>query len=598
MRHIPYKWIALSNTTLGIVMAMINASSLLIALPAIFRGIHLNPLDENNFVYLLWILMGYGLVTAVLVVLFGRLGDMYGRVRMYNAGFVIFTVAAVLLSLTWGTGPAGAMQIIVFRMIQAVGGAMLMSNSAAILTDAFPHDQRGMALGINIVAGLSGSFIGLILGGVLAAVDWRLVFLINVPFGVIGTVWAFLMLRETGKRHKARIDWLGNITFAVGLLMVLIGVTYGIKPYGGSNMGWGSPFVLVMILGGAAVLVAFILIELRVPEPMFELRLFRIRAFAAGNLAVVLSSVANGGLQFMLIMWLQGIWLPLHGYDFKDTPLWAGIYMLPLTVGFIVAGPIFGRLSDRHGARPFATGGMLLAALSFLLLMVLPADFFYPWFALVLLLNGLAFGMFAAPNTAAIMNSVPAQNRGVASGMRATMQAVGMPLSIGIFFSLMVVGLTASVPGTMLRGLTAHHVPVHVAGALSHLPPTGYLFASFLGYNPLQQLLGGKLLAALPHLDAITLVGKRFFPALISAPFRHGLVDVLVFAAVMCLLAAGASWMRGGKFVHEEAHHHAAHPEARGEGHDRAGGAPPEPRMDVAPAHAAHHGREPDGREG
>jgi len=557
MRHVQYKWIALSNTTLGIVMAMINASSLLIALPAIFRGIHLNPLDPNNFVYLLWILMGYGLVTAVLVVLFGRLGDMYGRVRMYNAGFVIFTLAAVALSLTWGTGPAGAMQIIVFRMVQAVGGAMLMSNSAAILTDAFPHDERGMALGINIVGGLAGSFVGLILGGVLAAVDWRLVFLINVPFGVIGTVWAFLMLRETGVRSKARIDWLGNITFAAGLLMLLVGVTYGIKPYGTSPMGWSSPFVLGMMAGGLLLLALFAYIELHVTDPMFELRLFKIRAFAAGNLAVLLSSIANGGLQFMLIMWLQGIWLPLHGYDFKDTPLWAGIYMLPLTVGFLVAGPISGHLSDRHGARPFATAGMLLAALSFVLFMVLPANFAYPWFAAVLLLNGLAFGMFAAPNTAAIMNSVPARNRGVASGMRATMQAVGLPLSIGIFFSLMVVGLSASVPHTMFAGLTSHQVPANVATGLSHLPPTGYLFAAFLGYNPLQQLLGAHLLGALPHLDALALIGKRFFPMLISHPFRHGLIYVLTFAAVMCLIAALASWMRGGKFVHEEAHGHA-----------------------------------------
>ena len=594
MRHVPYKWIALSNTTLAVVMAMVNASSLLIALPAIFRGIHLDPLNPDNFVYLLWILMGYGLVTAVLVVLFGRLGDMFGRVRMYNAGFVVFTVAAIALSLTPGKGASAAVFIIAFRMLQAVGGAMLMSNSAAILTDAFPHDQRGMALGINIVAGLAGSFIGLILGGVLAAVDWRLVFLINVPFGVVGTVWAYLMLKETGVRHKARIDWLGNITFAAGLLMLLVGVTYGIKPYGHANMGWGSPFVIGMVTGGLAVLAAFVVVELRVPEPMFELRLFRIRAFAAGNVAVLLSSVANGGLQFMLIMWLQGIWLPLHGYAYKDTPLWAGIYMLPLTVGFLVAGPVFGRLSDRYGARPFATAGMLLAALSFLLLMVLPADFFYPWFACVLFLNGVSFGMFSAPNTAAIMNSVPARNRGVASGMRATMQTVGLPLSIGIFFSLMVVGLTAAVPSTMFRGLTLHHVPAQVAGTLSHLPPTGYLFAAFLGYNPLQELLGPKLIAALPHLDALALTGKRFFPALISVPFRHGLVDVLVFAAVMCLLAAAASWLRGGRFVHEDAHHHVAHVHADGAPPDAGGSRRPAPHVEAAPARALTHGRDTD----
>ena len=565
--RVPYKWIVLSCTTLGLLMAMINASSVLIALPAIFRGIHLNPLDPGNFTYLLWILMGYGLVSAVLVVTVGRVGDMFGRVRMFKIGFVIFTAAAVGLSLVWSSGSAGAMEIIAFRMVQAVGGAMMMANSAAILTDVFPHDQRGMALGINGVSLLAGSFLGLILGGVLAAVDWRLVFLINVPIGIIGIVWAFWQLHEVGERHRARIDWLGNLTFAAGLAVLLTGVTYGIKPYGGSNMGWASPFVVSAIIVGLALLVAFFFIERHVAEPMFNLGLFRIRAFAAGNLAVVLSSVASAGMQFMLIMWLQGIWLPLHGYTFERTPLWAGIYMLPLTLGFLVAGPVSGVLSDRHGARPFATAGMLVGALSFLLLMALPANFAYWTFACVLFLNGVSFGMFAAPNTAAIMNSVPARDRGVASGMRATCQTVGMPLSIGIFFSLMVVGLTANVPAAMSGGLTAHHVPAHVAASLSHMPPTGYLFAAFLGFNPLKQLLGAHVLAALPLADAHTLVSKEFFPSLIAGPFKDGIVDVLIFAAAMCLVAALASLLRGGKFVHEEAVTVHGHHPKRAHGH-------------------------------
>jgi EmrB/QacA subfamily drug resistance transporter len=551
--RVPYKWIALSCTTLGVLMAMINASSLLIALPAIFRGIHLSPLEPGNFTYLLWILMGYGLVSAALVVTAGRIGDMFGRVLMFKIGFIIFTAAAVGLSLVWSSGSAGAIEIIVFRMVQAVGGAMMMANSAAILTDAFPHDQRGMALGINGVSLLAGSFLGLILGGVLAAVDWRLVFLINVPIGIVGIVWAFWQLREVGERHRARIDWLGNLTFAAGLAVLLTGITYGIKPYGASNMGWSSPFVIGMIIGGVAVLVAFVFIERRVQEPMFDLGLFRIRAFAAGNLAALLASVANSGMQFMLIMWLQGIWLPLHGYSFERTPLWAGIYMLPLTLGFLVAGPVSGVLSDRHGARPFATGGMVVGAASFFLLMALPADFAYWTFALVLFLNGVSFGMFAAPNTAAVMNSVPARNRGVASGMRATAQTLGMPLSIGIFFSLMVVGLTANVPAAMSAGLTAQHVPVNVATQLSHMPPTGYLFAAFLGSNPLKALLGPHVLGALSATDVNTLVSKEFFPSLIARPFKDGIVDVLIFAAAMCLVAALASWLRGGKFVHEEA---------------------------------------------
>jgi MFS family permease len=562
-RRVPYKWIVLSCTTLGVLMAMINASSLLIALPAIFRGIHLSPLDAGNFTYLLWILMGYGLVSAALVVTAGRIGDMFGRVRMFKIGFIIFTAAALGLSLVWSRGAAGAMEIIAFRMVQAAGASMMMANSAAIITDVFPADQRGMALGVNGVSMLAGSFIGLIAGGLLAAVDWRLVFLINVPVGILGIVWAFLQLHEVGERHRARIDWLGNLTFAAGLVVLLTGITYGIKPYGASNMGWSSPFVISAIAVGIALLVAFFFVERHVAEPMFNLALFRIRAFAAGNLAVLLSSVAASGMQFMLIMWLQGIWLPLHGYSFEQTPLWAGIYMLPLTMGFLVAGPVSGILSDRYGARPFATTGMLLGSLSFLLLMALPANFAYWTFALVLFLNGIAFGMFAAPNTAAIMNSVPARNRGVASGMRATCQTLGQPLSIGIFFSLMVVGLTAHVPSTMFAGLTAQHVPAAVATPLSHMPPTGYLFAAFLGFNPLKELLGAHVLGALPLANAHVLVSKAFFPSLIAGPFKDGIVDVLIFAAAMCLMAALASWLRGGKFVHEEAHAVHSHHEPR-----------------------------------
>ncbi len=547
-----YKWIALSNTTLGIFMSMLNASSLIIALPAVFRAIHLNPLDAGNFDYLLWILMGYMLVTAVFVVSFGRIGDMFGRVRMYNLGFAIFTAASILLSVTWSQGAAGAMELIVFRMVQAMGGALLMANSAAILTDAFPTDQRGMAMGINQMAGLAGQFAGLILGGLLVTVDWRWVFLVNVPIGLFGTIWAYVQLRETGERHPAHIDWWGNLAFAAGLTLLLVGVTYGIRPYGQSSMAWLSPFVLATIGSGLVLLILFILIEHKVAQPMFEMHLFGIRAFSAGNIAGLTSSIGRGGLQFMLIIWLQGIWLPMHGYDFAETPLWAGIYMLPLTLGFIIAGPLSGWLSDRYGARPFATGGMLLAAVSFALLMLLPANFAYPLFALVLFLNGVSFGLFGAPNTTGIMNSVPARYRGAASGMRATFQNTGMPLSIGVFFSFMIVGLSAHVPSAMLRGLTRQGVPIALATRLAHLPPVSYLFAAFLGENPLRNLLGQRLLHALPAASAMRLVGRSFFPALISGPFHSGLVVTLSFAIVMCLIAAGASWLRGGRFVYEE----------------------------------------------
>ena len=563
-----YKWIALSNTTLGMLLATLNASSLIIALPVIFRGIRLDPLDPANFSYLLWVLMGYLLVSAVLVVTLGRVGDIYGRVRMFRLGFVVFTAASVALSLIWSTGSAGAIELIGFRMVQAVGGAMLMANAAAILTDAFPANQRGMALGVNQIAGLAGSFAGLVLGGAMAAIDWRWVFLVNVPVGVAGTVWAYWKLREVGQRTVARIDWTGNVAFAAGLAMVLTGIVYGIKPYGGSTMGWGNPFVVTMLVGGVAVLGLFVVIERRVRQPMLNTHLFGIRPFAMGNVAALLAAMGRGGLQFMLIIWLQGIWLPLHGYDFERTPLWAGIYLVPLTAGFLVAGPVSGWLSDHFGARPFATGGMALSVVSLLAMMAIPANFAYPVFAVVLLVNGIAFGLFASPNAASVMNSVPARERGAASGMLATFQNAGFPLSIGVFFSLMVVSLQASVPHATLAGLTGHGVPAPTATALAQLPPLGYLFAAFLGYNPLQTLLGPKVLGALPPQQTATLTGRTFFPQLIAGPFRHGLVVVLAFAACMCLVAAVASWMRGGRFVHEEARAHlGARPLAERNGH-------------------------------
>jgi EmrB/QacA subfamily drug resistance transporter len=547
-----YKWTALSNTTLGSFMATLDSSIVIISLPAIFRGIHLDPLEPSNISYLLWMLMGYLVCTAVLVVTFGRLGDIYGRVRMYNAGFAVFTAASIALSLTPGHGSSAAIYLIVMRVVQGVGGAMLLANSTAIITDAFPVEERGKAMGINAIAAISGSFVGLILGGVLADWDWRLVFWVNVPFGIFGTIWAYRKLRELSARKPARIDWLGNITFAVGLVAVLTGITYGIQPYGGHTMGWTSPMVLACLLGGVGLLLLFGYIETRVPDPMFNLRLFGIRPFTMGNVAGFLSSIGRGGLQFMLIIWLQGIWLPLHGYSFESTPLWAGIFMIPLTLGLLVAAPIAGRLSDRYGARGFATGGMLVGALSFLLLMLLPVNFNYWAFAVLIFLNGVGMGVFTPPNTTAIMNSVPADQRGQASGMRATFQNSGMVLSIGIFFSLMIVGLAASLPKTMHDHLAAEAVDPVVAERVSSEPPVGSLFAAFLGYNPMQTLLGEDGLRGVPPQNAQEITGKTFFPNLIAEPFIDGLRIAFSFSFILCLVAAWASWMRGGVTAHAE----------------------------------------------
>ncbi|MGH9094548.1 MAG: MFS transporter, partial [Acidimicrobiales bacterium] len=494
-----YKWIALSNTTLGILMVTINQSILLISLPDIFRGIKLNPLTPSNTSYFLWILMGFMLVTAVLVVSLGRVGDMYGRVKMYNLGFAVFTVFSILLSVTWMSGAGGALWIIIMRVFQGVGGAFLFANSSAILTDAFPENERGKAMGINGVAAVGGSFLGLIIGGVLAPIEWRLVFLVSVPFGLFGTVWAYLKLRDSGVRVHSRIDWAGNVTFAIGLISLLTGIVYAIQPYGGHTMGWTNPGVLAAIFGGILTLVVFVRIEMSATDPMFRLRLFRIRAFTAGNIAALLGALGRGGLQFMLIIWLQGIWLPQHGYSFEQTPLWAGIYMIPLTVGFLVVGPVSGILSDRFGARPFATSGLIIGGISFLLLELLPMDFSYPAFAALIFLFAVGSGLFFSPNTAAVMNSLPPDQRGAGAGMLNTFQNSAGVLSIGVFFTIITLGLAATLPSHLYQGLIAQGVPPTAAHRVASLPPIGSLFSAFLGYNPIQQLLGGT--GVLAHLS-------------------------------------------------------------------------------------------------
>ncbi|WP_198938748.1 MFS transporter [Mycobacterium sp. NS-7484] len=546
--HPFYKWVVLSNTTLGILLASINASIVLISLPAIFRGIGLNPLAPGNVSYLLWMLMGYLVVTAVLVVPFGRLGDMYGRVRIYNLGFVVFTVAAIALSFDPFQLGGGAVWLIGWRVIQGVGGAMLMASSSAILTDAFPANQRGMALGTNMVAAVAGSFLGLLIGGFLSEWHWKAVFWVGVPIGVVGTIWSYRSLKELGVRTAGRLDWAGTLTFGLGLTVLLIGITYGIQPYGDSTTGWTSPWVLGSIAVGLLLLVAFCVVELKVSSPMVDIRLFKSAAFGMGNLAGLMSSVGRGGLQFMLIIWLQGIWLPLHGYSFESTPLWAGIYLLPVTVGFLVAAPIAGSLSDRIGARPLTVGGMLLMATTFVALLLIPVNFDYWVFAILVFLNGLGGGIFTAPNTAAIMSSVPAGQRGAASGVRSTFFNAGNSLSIGIFFSLMIVGLANTLPAALTSGLTQQGVSASVAHDVANLPPVGSLFAAFLGYNPMAELLAPYDALHQPGVNADVITGQTFFPQLITEPFHSGLTVVFTAAAVMMVIGAVASMFSAGRY--------------------------------------------------
>ena len=552
LAHIDDKWIALSNTTLGVLMAAMNTSVVLISLPAIFRGIGINPLDPGETPYLLWTLMGYQIVTATLLVTCGRLSDMFGRVRLYNAGFAVFTLGSILLFLVPGSGNRAALLIILLRLLQGVGGAFLFANSTAILVDAFPAAERGMAMGINQVAAIGGSFVGLVAGGILAEWNWRAVFLVSVPFGLLGTVWAYHMLHEPARpRGRQKIDLLGNVLFAGGLVMVMIALTYGLEPYGGSSMGWGNPWVIGGIVGGLALLAGFAVAESRVADPLFNLGLFRIRQFTMGNLANLLASLARGGLQFILIVWLQGIWLPLHGYRYEQTPLWSAVYMLPLTLGFLFLGPVSGHLSDRLGARGLATAGAAVAAVAFVGLLRLPVDFPYPPFALLLFVAGAGLGMFSAPNTTALMNAVPPQERGVASGMNATTSNVASTLSITVIFSLVTVGLAAHLPQALSGGLTSAGIPADVAGKVAALPPTAALFAAFLGYNPLGTLLPPHVLDALPTATRDLVLGTSFFPQLLAGPFGSGITIAFAVSALCCVAAAIASCLRGKPVVQQ-----------------------------------------------
>ena len=548
---IHHRRMALSSTTLGVLAAFINSSIILISLPAVFRGIGLKPLDPGNTGILLWTIMGYMVVTSVFVVTFGRLGDIVGRARIYNLGFAIFTLAALALALM-PTGRGAATYLVTLRIVQGIGGAMITATSTAILVDAFRPEQRGFAIGINTVAAISGQFIGLLVGGLLADVNWRLVFWLNVPIGAVGTLWGFISLRDRDAPPGGRLDWWGSASFALGLVLILVAITDGIQPSADAVMAWGSHKVLAELIGGAVILCAFVVIERRVPRPMLDIGLLRIRPFAIGNLASLLASTARGGLQFMLIVWLQGVWLPFHGYSFEDTPLWAGIFMLPLTVGFLAAGLVSGWLSDRYGARVFTTGGMILGAATFLGLMLLQANFAYWTFASLIFVSGVGSGLFSAPNSTQIMNAVPARERGQASGVRATMLNTGQVLSIGVFFSLMIAGLAWKLPGVMEVRLIAQGLSPAVAAQAAHAPPVASLFAAFLGYNPMDQLIPAAALHALPAAKAAAITGKTFFPEILAGPFMIGIKIAFSFALTLYLLAALASWKAGAKYIHRE----------------------------------------------
>ncbi|MEL7669236.1 MFS transporter [Methanobacterium sp.] len=551
-RGLDYKWVVMINVIMSGLMSSINGSITLISLPAIFNGIHIDPL--NSFQYLLWILMGYGLVTATLMLGFGRLSDIYGRVKLFKIGFLIFTVGSILLYLTPGTGDIGAIEIIAFRIIQAIGAAFLMANGSALLTDAFPVSERGKALGINMVAFMSGQFIGLLLGGILAIYDWRFVFLVSVPFGLLGTIWSFLKLKEISYRDpNTKIDIVGNIVFVASITSILIGITYGLMPYGNDAMGWHNPWVIVSMIIGFVLLAVFPFIENRSENPMFRMDLFKIKMFSYANIAGFLNAMGRGGMMFMLIILLQGIWLPLHGYSYESTPFWAGVYMLPLTLGVVVMGPISGMLSDKYGPRWIATLGMVISATAFLVLAALPYDFSYLEFGAAIFMMGIGQGMFSSPNTASIMNSVSPKDRGVASGMITTVIMTAFTASMAMFFTIVIVGITQKFPGAMTSSLASIGA-AQLAPVLSSIPPTGALFSAFLGFNPVSTILSAlptQFVSSIPQGTLTVLTGTTWFPQTLAEAFMPALRMSFYIGAAFCAIGAVLSGLRGANYVHK-----------------------------------------------
>jgi EmrB/QacA subfamily drug resistance transporter len=413
---VQYKWVVLSNTTLGTLMSSLDGNIVLIALPTIAK-----ELPGTSLFDLLWILLGYQLVTATVLVNFGRLADMFGRVRLYNLGFAVFTFGSAMCSLS-----QTSVQLTAFRLIQAVGAGFLFSNSAAIITDAFPEQERGMALGINQVSIVAGSVLGLVLGGLLTTVaGWRSIFWVNIPIGVFATTWSHYKLRELAVIKKGqKLDLLGNFSFAGGLALVLTGITLYVL----SSVDFAV--LLVMSIAGAGLLVLFVAVERKIPNPMFDLSLFRIRMFTAGNIAIFLNSLARGAVSLVLVFYLQG---PTMGLD----PLGAGLFLIPISLSLAFFGPISGWLSDRYGARFLSSAGLGVSSIGFVMLTGIGPTITFQQLLVPLVFVGAGMGLFASPNRASIMNSVPETERGVASGTSTTLINVGATFSLAIAFTVM-----------------------------------------------------------------------------------------------------------------------------------------------------------------
>jgi len=535
------KWIALSNTSIAIFIAFANYNMIIIALPQIFNSLRFNPTAPDALGYLIWLILGYMIVTSSLVVTFGRISDLKGRAKLYSLGFLIFAISSGILSTVNGYGDSAVLEMIILRLFQGVGGGLLMVNSAAILTDYFPKNELGKALGLNQVSGLVGGVAGLIIGGVLSVINWRYIFLLDFVVGIIGTLWSFKSLRDVQKPIKQPLDIIGNVLFALGITLLLISVTYGLLPYGNQQLGWGNPFVITGLTISFLAIGIFVFVERKVKNPMFDLSLFKVRDFSVANFTNFIASMARQGILLMMLVLLQGIWLPLHGVPYSQTPFWAGLYLIPNMLGFAALGPISGILSDRYGSKVLTSLGLFVSALGFFLLSLLPYDFQLWQFFAISFLMGAGMGLFSSPNMADIMASVPVQKRGAASGMRASLQNTASAISVVLYFSVVITGMAVTLNSSIESALSSYGIHLNV-----NLPAAVAIFSALLGYDPLSSLTSSLPTSVASHIDT-----PAFFVTAIAPSFMSGFRLMLNISAALLVLSGILSLARKGVRVGE-----------------------------------------------
>jgi EmrB/QacA subfamily drug resistance transporter len=448
-------------------LATINSGTLIIALPNLERSLHTSLLE------LVWVILVYMIASTVLVLSAGRLSDQFGRKKAYVGGFVLFAAASL------GAGFAGGgTELILWRILQGISGAFLFANSAAIVTDAFPKEELGVAMGTNTMVAAVGLVIGPVLGGALVGISWHWVFWFNVPFGLLGSFWAWQVLHEiTGRSEDRSFDWLGTITFLIGLT----GIVYGISK--GGISGWTSPLVIPALITGAVLLPLFVLIESRHKAPMLDLSIFRNRLFATASGAAFANGLARFALMFVFVFYFQGV----QG----DSPILAGIKLAPLALGMLIASPLAGVWADRRGSRTLAVLGMLVTAVGLALMTTLGRDTNYAWPGIYMFVVGIGSGMFNSPNTAAMMGVVAPHRRGIAAGARVLVQNTGAVISIAFVLAVVTSSVPKSVLFAVFSGLANHISNAQLVPFLSNMHTALWCLAGV-------SLVGAAISAARP----------------------------------------------------------------------------------------------------